>query len=427
MLVLAGTGVGCATSSPSETPVSHESALRAKLEQARALRTSGHGDAALSVLDEALKMEARWAEPLPPDLRARQDEEVAGAADSVEAEIQADLSAGAPLAAQRRVAVLAPLMEQPPLHPARDRLQARLAEAGKTRCRELTGPQKGDTPYLARLLVEYCARVGGAFTAPAPADQARGLLVSGRIAHATDAQQKIVETWLAEVFRASPWYASDAADLSPVTVAGSYDARLERRWVAVTVPYRTTIHSTVTRGIAGLGPTAEVETETERTFEYEAERYDAHYRFDGTLTLQLGPGLALVVSVKHGDSKRAFEHDVRFPAANVYPQKANLPDVNAWLTTFLATKRAPMLQKLRARWVTAFCRQTEYSPDEAARCLQAGQRVPQAEHALRAVFGGDTQDVIDGLTRSRGDERKRPAAQTPEVEEVPAPGPSESI
>jgi len=407
--------------------VTHESALRAKLEQARALRTSGHGNAALSVLDEALKMEARWSEPLPPDLRALRDQEVAGASDSVDAEIRDDLNAGAPLAAHKRVAVLAPLMEQPPLHPARDRLQARLAEAGKTRCLELTGRQKGDTPYLARLLVEYCARIGGAFTAPAPVEQTRGLRVSGRIAHATDAQQKIVETWLAEVFRASPWYASDAADLSPVTLAGSYDARLERRWVAVSVPYRTTIHSTVTRGIPGLGPTADVETETERTFEYEAERYDAHYRFDGTLTVEMGAGPALVVSVKHGDSKRAFEHDVRFPPANVYPQKANLPDVNAWLTTFLGTKRTPMLQKLRARWVTAFCRQTAYSPDEAARCLQAGQRVPQAEQALRAVFGGDTQEVVEGLTRPRSDERKAPAAKAPEVEEVPAAAAGESI
>ncbi len=316
-------------------------------------------------------------------------------------------------------------MQQPPLNPVRDRLRARLAEAGQVRCRELTGRQKGDTPYLARLLVDYCARVGGTFTAPAPPEQTRGLRVSGRIAHATEAQRKIVETWLAEVFRASPWYASDGADLSPVTLDGSYDARLERRWVAVTVPYRTVIHSTVTRGL--LGPTADVDTETDRTFEYEAERYDARYGFDGTLTFEGAPGPQLVVTVKHGESKRAFEHDVRFPPANVYPQKANLPDVNSWLTTFLGTKRTPMLRKLRARWVTAFCGRTTYSPDEAARCLQAGQRVPQAEQALRAVFGGDTQAVVETLTQPRSDERQQRGAKAPDVEEVRPSGAGESI
>jgi hypothetical protein len=424
LLLLPVVSAACATAQ-SEGPVTHESALRAKLEQARALRTSSHGDAALSVLDEELKMEARWPEGAVPDVRSLRDAEVAGAADTVEAEIRGDLNAGAPLTAQKRVAVLTPLMQQPPLQPVRDRLQARLAEAGRVRCLELTGRQKGDTPYLARLLVDYCARIGGTFTAPAPAEQTRGLRVSGRIAHATEVQQKIVETWLAEVFRASPWYASDAADLSAVTLDGSYDARLERRWVAVTVPYRTVIHSTVTRGL--LGPTADVDMETDRTFEYETERYDARYGFEGTLTFEGAPGPQLVVTVKHAENKRAFEHDVRFPPANVYPQKANLPDVSSWLTTFLGTKRTPMLRKLRARWVTAFCGRTTYSPDEAARCLQAGQRVPQAEQALRAVFGGDTQAVIEALTQPRGDERQQRGAKAPDVEEVRPSGAGESI
>ena len=356
LLLLPVVSAGCATSQAEAPPMTHEATLRAKLEQARALRTSGHGEAALSVLDEELKMEARWSEAAVSEVRSLRDAEIAGAAETVDAEIRADLNAGAPLCAQKRVAVLEPLMQQPLLNPVRDRLRARLAEAGQVRCRELTGRQKGDTPYLARLLVDYCARVGGTFTAPAPAEQSRGLRVSGRIAHATEAQRKIVETWVAEVFRASPWYASDGADLSPVTLDGSYDARLERRWVAITVPYRTVIHSTVTRGL--LGPTADVDMETDRTFEYEAERYDARYGFDGTLTFEGAPGPKLVVTVKHGESKRAFEHDVRFPPANVYPQKANLPDVNSWLTTFLGTKRTPMLRKLRARWVTAFCGRT---------------------------------------------------------------------
>jgi hypothetical protein len=312
------------------------------------------------------------------------------------------------------------------LRPLNDKMRARIAEAGKVRCGELAGRQKGDTPHLARLLVDYCARVGGTFAAPPVPEQSRGLRVSGRLAHMTDAQHQIVEAWLADVFRASPWYAADAPELAGLQLAGTYDARLERRFVTLTVPYRTTVHSKVSDGVLGdLGPTANVDIETDRIFEYQAERYDARYGLDATLTLEVGASPPLVVTVKHTDSKRAFEHDVRFPAANVYPQRANLPDINTWLTTFLGTKRTPLLRKLRERWVKSFCAQAHFSPEEAARCLQAGQRVPAAEKALVSVFGGDTQTVVENITRPRADERKPepkpgPAAKpAPEIEDVP--------
>jgi len=77
-------GAGCATSQ-TEAPASHEGTLRAKLEQARALRTSGHGGAALSVLDEERKMEARWGVAPDGELRALRDAESAGAGESVDA------------------------------------------------------------------------------------------------------------------------------------------------------------------------------------------------------------------------------------------------------------------------------------------------------------------------------------------------------
>src|SRR6185312_10479856 len=113
-LVLALAAGGCATTGV-DAPVNHETTLRAKLEQARALRTSGHGDAALSVLDEALKLEARWGVTPEGDLRALRDAEIAGAGETIDADIRGQLDGGAPLAAQKRVAVLEPLVQQPPL------------------------------------------------------------------------------------------------------------------------------------------------------------------------------------------------------------------------------------------------------------------------------------------------------------------------
>src|SRR5262249_1071314 len=46
-------------------------AVRARLAQARDMRATGHGDAALSMLGEALRLETRWSLQAPPDLAAQ--------------------------------------------------------------------------------------------------------------------------------------------------------------------------------------------------------------------------------------------------------------------------------------------------------------------------------------------------------------------
>lgn len=414
-------------------------AVRARLERARALRTSGHGEAALSVLNEALRLETKWALAPETDVRALRDGEVAGARETVEAAVRADLSGGAPLAADGRAKGFAPLLDQPSLRPIGEAVAAEIAAAGKTRCAELAAQQKGETPHVARLVAAYCARIGGAFTAPVPPEQTRGLRVSGRLKNATEAEHQIVEAWLADVFRASPWFAPDAENLATLQLDGAYNARLERRRVTLNAPYRAVTRSVVTEGMLGLGPTATVETESERVFQYEAEQYDARYGLDATLTLDLGEGPPLVITINHSENKRAYEHGTTFAPANVYPQRAKLPDINTWLTTFLGTKRTPMLRKLRARWVSTYCGGKRFSPEEAARCLAAGQRLPAAEKALAAVFGSDAQAVVENLTRPRADERKpgedektpgakpAPPPPKPDIEEVPRSGMGESI
>ena len=408
-------------------------AVRAKLDQARALRTSGHGEAALSALGEALRLEARGSTELPDDVRALRDAEIAAAGEVVEGAIRSDLAAGAPLSARRRVERLAPLLESPRLQPINQKAATEIAAGGRARCAELAAQQNGRTPYLARMLTDYCARIGGDFPATAAApEQGGGLRVSGRLEHCTDAQQKIVEGWVADVFRDSPWFAADAANLLPLTLSGGYNARLERQRVVLNAPYRAVTRSVITQGL--IGPTATVETESERVFQYEAEQYDARYDLAMTVTLDLGDGPPLAVAVKRLDNKRAFQHEVSFPQANVYPQRANLPDINAWLTASLGGKKAPMVRKLRARWVKSYCLRSAFSPEEAARCLQAGERKPAAELALGGVFGKDTPLVVEELMRARAEGERTdlpkeagPAKKTPDVQEVPQAGGGETI
>jgi hypothetical protein len=86
-----------------------------------------------------------------------------------------------------------------------------------------------------------------------------------------------------------------------------------------------------------------------------------------------------------------------------------------------------MIRKLRGRWVKAFCADPLPSPDRAARCLEGGEKRSTARAALAAMFGGDTDLLIDDVTRARANEA-RPAAPkdaktkppAPDIEEVPS-------
>ncbi len=164
--LLAVGALGCATSQGDGPPRAGDrvAAVQAKLDQARTLRASGHGEAALSALSEALRLEARGSLELPDDLKVERDAEIAAAGETVEAAIRSDLAAKAPLSARRRADRLAPLLESPLLQPISQKATAEIAAGGRARCAELTAEQDVRTPYLARMLADYCARITGSTT-----------------------------------------------------------------------------------------------------------------------------------------------------------------------------------------------------------------------------------------------------------------------
>ena len=158
---------------------------------------------------------------------------------------------------------------------------------------------------------------------------------------------------------------------------------------------------------------------------------------DATLNLQLGEvaSAPLVVRVDWADKRSAYQHNVSFPPAGVYPRRANLPTVNTWLSIRLARKRDALLKKLEGRWAKAFCAGPQFGPEEGARCLYGGgTRARAAVAAVTAVFGEDTETAVDQRVRRRvekvaaepdGDE-KAPHPDEPAVEDA-TPASSESI
>jgi hypothetical protein len=393
-----------------------EAVVRQKLEQARAVRGSGHGEAALSMLAEALRLEDRWALTLSAETAAARDAEIGAAGETLRSTIGPLLAAKAPLAAGARAEKLYPLLVHARLAPITERTKAEIAAAAKSRCAELSATADSGAPHLGIWIADYCDQLGTPSTPRAAPEQRRGLRVSGVLKHATAAQQQIFETWLAGAFRETAWFAADAPDMTSVEVAGAYRTELERRRVMLSAPYHDTVRSRVTEGL--LGPTATVETEADRVFQYEAEQYDARYDLDANLSFDFGDGAPLPVRVKLVTKQRAYEHDVEFARASVHPQRADIPDVNTWLTSILNGKKPAMIRKLRGRWAKDFCGRARYSPEEAAQCLLGRDQPKAALASFETVFGPDAGLLLGDFQRR--EQEPKPANAADKAKSAPA-------
>ena len=231
-----------------------EAAVRDKLESAAIIRGSGHIEAALATLREALHLETRWSLVASPALAAARDAEITAADQLVATTVRQLLGANAPLAARRRADKMVPLLDEPRLAPTAERIKAQIARVGRARCTELLTQADDQQPHLQALIASYCGQFGGtALPKPAP-EQRRGLRISGKLGDASAEQQKILESWLADVFRETPWFSIESPAMTPIQVTGDYEGALERRRVTLSAPYREVVRSRSTMATRSARP-----------------------------------------------------------------------------------------------------------------------------------------------------------------------------
>ena len=390
--------------------------MRAKLEQARAVRSSGHGQAALPMLADALALETRWKLAVPADVVALRDSEIAAATEAVAAVVRPQLAARTPLAAGKRIEKLLSLFVHPRLAAVRDKTMADIVAAGKARCAELTASDGARTPYLARLAAGYCRPYCVEIAAPATPEQRRGLRVSGRVESTSDAQHRAIESWVAlgvsgiRLVR-SPTPRPPRRWPSPVT----YDAKLERKQVTLTAPYRSVETTTVKRAYLNTG--IKLETESERIFPYLAEQYDARYHLDATLTLQLADGAPpFVIRVNWEEKRKAYEHDVSFPRGRP-PAEGQSPERERLAVQASRGKQHRARQEAAVALGQAFCAPALRSRRRRARVCGAGERIRAPWPRLKRC-SARTHRCCSNAARGAG--RRTSSRETPDITPKPA-------
>lgn len=408
-------------------------AIEADLQRAEELRDGGQGQAAVVLVGRTLLRAEAWEVSLPPETERRLAVAVEASDRHVREQVTRLVAEKSPLSARAQLDRFRPILAARALRPTMAAADQAIREGGRVRCAELAGEvTAGESPYWHWALGRYCAALGAPQPGGALPGLFKGLRVTIRTKDSEAAERPILEEWLAELFKQSVWYADDASELLGVRVENDFDASLEKRPATLHASYRKRATRTLVDESQILAPTREYTVESEEDFVYSATLYVATYRLDAVVTVDLGGGQdPFVAHLKGGDSKRAYDHDVTFPPANIYPKRPHLLSAADWLKKYLEHEVKPLSRRLSERWIRVNCGVAGRTLEGASRCLFAGQPSTQAEGVIQKKLGKDgtpalalfakSAAVRDGASQTGEPSDDEPSkSPAPKIETVPA-------
>lgn len=400
-------------------------AIDADLQRAEELRDAGQGQAAVVLVGRTLLRAEEWDVSLPPDGERRKAAAIEATDRFVREQVKRLISEQSPLAARSQLDRYRPILTSKPLRLTITVADQAIREGGRARCAELVGEAtEQESPYWHWVLGRYCAALGSPQPRAAPLPGLfKGLRVDIHTKDSAGTERSILEKWLAEWFRRSVWYADDANELLATRVDNDFDASLEKRPATLHASYRKRSTSTIVDETRIVAPTRAYTVETEEDFVYSATLYIATYHLDAVITLDLGGGSApFVAHLKADDSKRAYDHDVSFPPANIYPQRPHLLSAADWLTKHLEHEVRPLSRRLSERWIRSYCGVTGRTLEGASRCLFAGQPSTEAAAVIQKKLGKDGAPALALFGSSAASEDDASSTRDDEPSAGSAPG-----
>jgi len=378
-----------------------------QLAQVASFRSSGHGDAALGILDRLLKELAAWggADALSPPRRAAFEDELRAMGEVVKAIGAASLSAGHPLAAEAEAHRLNPVLTHAELASARADLLARIKGAGQDVCQRMQQTVSPEMAQWGLALSRYCAHFEVTFAPPAPTRAPSAFALEGTVTGLTADQaasfRERVQSWL----KASLWYDSRGAATARGKLAGRIETSFQHQTVTLHAPYEDTITSHANEGSLAVGdipnpitqllvPQTTSTTNMDRVFTYDAEESRGHYGLDAKVSFDLGAPQPVAFELRHVDNIKAYDHDVTFEKAGISPTHDHLPSSATWLESQLDRMSTRVVATLNRRYAALYCAQPAYSLDDAARCLMAGQKPAAAWKLMDDALGGEAERAL---------------------------------
>lgn len=400
---------GCATGTLGADRAPDES-IDTQLAQTASFRASNHRDAALAALDRVLKRVSQQGGPqtLSPSTRAALDTEIRGADETVRAAVNGPLAAGQPLAAEAALARLAPLLATAQLTPTRQAVADTIQKTGQQACARLQGTVSPEAPYWGLGVSRYCAHFGTSF-APPPRPAALGSFeVTGTLAGLSAEQAAVLRDNVADWLRASLWFDAEGKAVGRGTIGGNYGASFRRQTVTLHAPYkqRVGVYNTSivpppqTYDARGIPQTNNPLSSSwgvamvDQTYAYDAEEVRGDYTYDALVKLEVGTSVPVSLAMRRAQGIKGYEHDVTFEPAALVPRHDDLPTAQQWFQQQIAAMWGKAVWALNRKFIDAHCKRESYGPDEAVRCVAAGQQPAAALAALAQAIGEDARPLV---------------------------------
>ena len=375
-----------------------------QLAQIASFRSTGHGDAALGILDRLLKERAAWggADTLPKHRRAAFDAELRAMNDVVEGIGAAQLSAGHPLAAEVEARRLDPVLTHVELAAARTELLARIKAGGQEICQRMQQTVSPEMPHWGLALSRYCAHFEVTFAPPSPTRAPSAFVLEGILTGLTADQAAAFRERVQDWLKASLWYDPRGAATGRGKVAGRIETSFQHQTVTLHAPYEDTVTSHAIEGSKSIADNplsvftrqSTSTTNMDRVFTYDAEELRGRYGLEAKVSFDLSAPQPVAFELRHVDNIKAYDHDVTFEKAGISPTHDHLPSGVSWLESQLDRMSTRVVAALNHRYVASYCAQLAYSLDDAARCLMAGQKPAAAWKLIDDGLGGEAERAL---------------------------------
>ncbi len=364
--------------------------MEARLANLERLSHDGHsaGDlVSLAELDQILRLAETTSLSSRPKTAQSLVAQIARAKEALSSDVRAMTEQ--PLTAELYWEKRAPLLQRAPL---RESFMAGVAEmrtSGQQACSRLSSANRRDKPFQAALIRRYCAHFVETTTKDAP-EQTRTDIVIQTNGVPTE-QQDVIRQTLLRVIAQTPWSSSVGSAPLKVTVDGTYGSTQTDQTVVLHGRF-TDYHLAYPILPVGRG-TIMVVPQTE-DYPYEAKdhwrRYEANLQVTVSFSNQARP---FSRTFRKGESLRGRDHHVTFEPADIHPVHTSVPSADNWLVMEFGAFANDLRESLEGYWVDTYCKASQYSVENAARCLLGGQTSEPVLTSLARAVGEDNPAV----------------------------------
>jgi hypothetical protein len=397
-----------------------------ELNRIRAFRAGDHAQAELAEWERLLKQIDGWSGPgaLSPALQSALGVESSLSGEAMVRLVEVDLAAGRTLAAEAILGQFKPLLVHAEFAPAREKTAGKLRAKAREVCARLLTTATAETPSWGRVVTRYCGHFGLTGSATMPLSSPAPVEITGTVRGMSAEQMAGLRGRVVEWIQASLWNDPAAGHTAHGTIGGVVESSFQRQTVTLHALYEDTIRTSAVGNVGRQTAFLYGSSKVTREYAYEAEELRGHYGMNVSVQLELPAQSSVTLNLKRAEDVKGYEHDVTFEPAAIVPRCDRIPTAPEWVDGQLDRFATRVTWALNRKFLKTYCARSQYTVEEAARCLFVGQKPPAAMAVLTGALGDSAESAMEILTpsppapaehsegRRKSPPKKAPVAQT---------------